>query len=418
MSGAETKNREFDIIIVGGLGHIGLPLGIAFANEGQKVCLLDRDGEKAKIVNRGELPYVEYGAEEPLKRLIHKNLFVSLDPSDIAQSKTVIFTIGTPVDEYLNPKLRSFIDLIDGLKKFLHSDQLLVIRSTVFPRTIEKMAQQLGKSKAKWQIAYCPERIVQGHAMTELKELPQIVSGTTPEAVERASKLFSLLSPKIIPTGIAEAELVKLFSNAWRYLQFAAANQFYMYSTGLGVDYNKVRDAMIEGYGRNASLPKAGFSAGPCLLKDTLQLSALGNNHSILGHAAMMINEGLPNFIVEELRKKYVISCSKVGILGMAFKADVDDIRDSLSFKLGKILRFHGAKVFYSDEFAKDPTFVTKEALVKECNIVIVGAPHSAYKSLRIPQSVHVVDLWEVLPRSLPTAPSRSLSPEIPKGLH
>jgi len=248
----------------------------------------------------------------------------------------------------------------------------------------------------EWSIAYCPERIVQGYAFKELKELPQIVAGLSDEAVESASELFSVLSPKIIKTSIGEAELVKLFSNAWRYVQFAVANQFYMMSHNFGVDYDKVRKAMREGYERALSLPSAGFAAGPCLLKDTMQLVAFNSNNFTLGHAAMMVNEGIPNFIVEDLRKRYDLSKTKVGILGMAFKADIDDVRDSLSYKLGKILRFHGAKVYYSDEYAKNPDFVSKEELINSSDVVIVGVPHSAYNELVIPKNVDVVDLWGV----------------------
>jgi len=156
---------------------------------------------------------------------------------------------------------------------------------------------------------------------------------------------------------------------------------------------------MVEGYGRAASLPGAGFAAGPCLLKDTMQLAAFNSNSFMLGHSAMMVNEGLPSFLVEQLQKRYDLSTITVGILGMAFKANIDDTRDSLSYKLGKILRFHGATVQYSDEFAKDPTFITKEALVSSCDVVIVGVPHSAYKTLTVPEKLDVVDVWNVLPK-------------------
>jgi len=153
---------------------------------------------------------------------------------------------------------------------------------------------------------------------------------------------------------------------------------------------------MREGYERAHSLPSAGFAAGPCLLKDTMQLSAFNSNNFLLGHAAMMINEGLPNFIVDNLRKKYDLSKTKVGILGMAFKADIDDVRDSLSFKLGKILRFHGAKVYYSDEYAKNPDFVSKENLIRKSDVIIVAVPHSSYKGMEMPKGKEVVDLWNI----------------------
>lgn len=390
-----SENKKFDVVIAGGLGHVGLPLGISFANKGIKVCLYDVDAKKAELVRQGEMPFIEYGAERLLKEALkNKNLEVSLDINDVSKAKCVIIAIGTPVDEYLNPKTRAFLEFFENLKKHLHNDQIIIIRSTVYPNTCKQVLNLLGNKG--WHIAYCPERIAQGYAIKEITELPQIVAGLSDKAVEDASKLFSIISPKIIKTSMGEAELVKLFSNAWRYIQFAITNQFYMISHNFGVDYDKVRKAMTEGYERASKLPGAGFAAGPCLLKDTMQLTAFNANNFLLGHAAMMINEGLPNFIVEGIRKTRDLSKTNVGILGMAFKADIDDIRDSLSYKLGKILRFHGAKVYYSDEYVKSFDFITKEELIKICDVIIVGVPHSAYKELVIPKTVEVVDLWGV----------------------
>jgi UDP-N-acetyl-D-mannosaminuronic acid dehydrogenase len=131
-----------------------------------------------------------------------------------------------------------------------------------------------------------------------------------------------------------------------------------------------------------------------------MQLAAFNASGFSLGHAAMAINEGLPSFLVESLKPRHKLDETRVGILGMAFKADIDDIRDSLSYKLGKVLRFHGAEVYYSDEFARDPTFISKEQLVERSDVVIVGVPHSAYRTLAIPERVEVVDLWGVIPMS------------------
>ncbi|MBI2135116.1 nucleotide sugar dehydrogenase [Candidatus Woesearchaeota archaeon] len=391
------KEWKYDIVIVGGLGHVGLPLGIVFADKGLKVCLCDIDKAKADVVNKGIMPFIEYGAEPILKKVLkEKKLQVSLEDKDISAGRHVIIAIGTPVDEYLNPKTRQFLKYFESIKNSLSPEQTIIIRSTVYPKTCQQILNTLGKEK-KWKIAYCPERIVQGHSVRELRELPQIVAGLSKEAADDASELFRKISPKIIKASMGEAELVKLFSNAWRYIQFAVTNQFYMISKNFSVDYDKVRYAMMEGYGRAATLPTAGFAAGPCLLKDTMQLSAFNSNNFLLGHAAMMVNEGLPNFLVDELRKKHDLSKIKVGILGMAFKANIDDIRDSLSYKLGKILRFHGAKVYYSDEYVKDPTFVSKEKLIEESDIIIIGVPHSAYKGMAMPEKKEVVDLWGII---------------------
>lgn len=391
------NNYKYDISIVGGLGHVGLPLGLVFADKGLKVCLCDIHKENAELVKSGKMPFIEYGAEPVLKKVLREGrLYIVLDNSSIAKSKYIIIAIGTPVDEYLNPKTRQFLEFFDKLSKYLDPDQTIIIRSTVYPHTCEQILKGLGRDKG-WKIAYCPERIVQGYSMKELNQLPQVVAGLSEEAVDKASMLFRKISPKIIKTSMGEAELVKLFSNAWRYIQFAVANQFYTISNNFGVDYDNVRYAMREGYERAHSVPGAGFAAGPCLLKDTMQLAAFSSNNFLLGHAAMMVNEGLPNYLVENLRKKHDLSKKSVGILGMAFKADIDDIRDSLSFKLWKILRFHGARVYCSDEFAKNPEFVSRDELIRKSDIIIVAVPHSAYKHMVIPKDKEVVDLWKVV---------------------
>ncbi|MDO8639241.1 MAG: nucleotide sugar dehydrogenase [Candidatus Daviesbacteria bacterium] len=391
------SKTTYDLVIIGGLGHVGLPLGLAFAEKGLKVCLYDVDKNKGEMVRKGKMPFIEYGAQEILKKVLNeKKLSVSFNIKDISKAKYVVVTIGTPVDEHLTPKTRVFLEFFISIKKYLRSNQVIIIRSTIYPNTCKQLLRMLENGK-KWHIAYCPERITEGYAISELKELPQIIAGLSDYAVERASALFSMIAPMIIKTSMGEAELVKLFSNAWRYIQFALANQFYMISHKFGVDYERVRWAMKEGYKRATNLPSAGFAAGPCLLKDTMQLAAFDTNNFLLGHAAMLINEGLPNFIVEELKRRHDLTKTKVGILGMTFKADIDDIRDSLSYKLGKILRFNGADVYYSDEFAKNPDFVSKDKLIKTCNIIIVAVPHSNYKGMLIPEKVEVIDLWGVV---------------------
>lgn len=391
------SNTSYDLVIIGGLGHVGLPLGITFAKKGLKVCLYDIDKSKGEMVRKGKLPFIEYGAQEILEKVLkEQTLSVSYNIKDISKAKYVIVTLGTPVDEHLTPRTRAFLEFFESIRKYLSHNQVIIVRSTVYPNTCKQLLRMLENGK-QWHIAYCPERITQGYAIQELKELPQIVAGLSDYAVERASALFSMIAPIIIKTSMGEAELVKLFSNAWRYIQFALTNQFYMISHKFGVDYERVRWAMKEGYERAANLPTAGFAAGPCLLKDTMQLSSFDANNFLLGHVAMMINEGLPSFLVEGLKGRYDLTKTKVGILGMTFKADIDDIRDSLSYKLGKILRFNGADVYYSDEFAKNPDFISKDKLIETCDVIIVAVPHSKYKGMIIPENVEVVDLWGVV---------------------
>jgi UDP-N-acetyl-D-mannosaminuronic acid dehydrogenase len=326
------------------------------------------------------MPFLEYDAEPILKRVINKTLHIVGSLDVVAESDCVIVTIGTPVDEYLNPKLLPMLAVAEQLVPFLRPDHLIILRSTVFPGTSERLNDFFVKQGLRIDLAFCPERIAQGYAVRELRRLPQIVSGFSDRAIHRARAMFSRLGLNIVEVSVKEAELAKLFLNAWRYIQFAAANQFYMIATDYGADFSRLHHAMTHGYDRAQDFPTAGFAAGPCLLKDTMQLSAFYQNNFLLGHAGMLINEGMPGFIVEQIRRKHDLKKQTVGILGMSFKADVDDIRDSLSL--------------YSDEFAKDPTFISKEDLIKRSSIVIVGVPHTAYRSVTVPDHVELVDIW------------------------
>lgn len=191
-----------------------------------------------------------------------------------------------------------------------------------------------------------------------------------------------------------EAELGKLFTNVWRYILFSISNQFLQIANQEGLDFYRIYNAITYKYPRAESFPSAGFAAGPCLFKDTMQLAAHANNNFFLGHAAMLINEGLPNYIVQRLKEKYPIHEKAVGILGMAFKANNDDGRESLSYKLKKILEIEAANVLCSDVYADREDFVSPDRLIRESDIIILGAPHREYAGLAIDESKVVVDIW------------------------
>tara|TARA_Y100000389_G_scaffold197293_2_gene231636 strand:+ start:803 stop:1969 length:1167 start_codon:yes stop_codon:yes gene_type:complete len=384
---------KYNVLIVGGFGHIGLPLGILFAHKGLSTCLYDINKKYYKIINKGKMPFTEYGAEQLLKKNIkNKRLNLSLNIKSIREAENIIIAIGTPVDEYLNPKTKEFLRLFKKIIPYLNKNQNIIIRSSVFPDTCKRVYSLLKNKKIN--LSYCPERIVQGYGIKELQTLPQIISGFTDKSIKNSSSLFHKISPRIIKTTVKEAELIKLFTNSLRYIQFATANQFYMICKNFNVNFKSLRASMIDGYDRAKWLPSAGFTSGPCLMKDTMQLAAFNKNNFPLGHSAMILNEGLPDFIVDELSKEFDLSKKKVGILGMTFKSNIDDIRDSLSFKLAKILEFKGAKVLCSDEFAKNKGFVGKDKVLKESDIIIIGTPHDAYKKIKIPKKIKLVNIW------------------------
>jgi UDP-N-acetyl-D-mannosaminuronic acid dehydrogenase len=252
---------------------------------------------------------------------------------------------------------------------------------------------QLGRDV---DVAFCPERIAEGKALVELYELPQLVSGCSPAAIDRAAKLFRLLTEQIVEVQPEEAELAKLFTNSWRYIKFAAANQFFMIANNFGLDYERVRQAITFDYPRAADLPGAGFAAGPCLFKDTAQLAAFNTNNFPLGNASMLVNEGLPLYLVARVEEQHDLSKMTVGILGMAFKGESDDIRSSLSYKLRRILRFKARDVLCTDPYVTvDPGLVPYEQVLEQSDLLIIGAPHDRYTELRT--SKPVVDVWNLL---------------------
>jgi UDP-N-acetyl-D-mannosaminuronic acid dehydrogenase len=382
-----------NVVVVGGCGHVGLPFGMVLADHGMQVVLLDVDGPKVAAINRGEMPFMENGGEALLKRLIGKSLRATIDKECLRSADVVISVIGTPVDEHLNPTVTALYRSLDDLIEYVPDNTLLVLRSTLYPGVTRIIQDRIEERGRKIQLAFCPERIAEGKAIEELTSLPQIISAFEPEALAKARDLFSRIAPQLIELEPLEAELAKLFTNSWRYLNFAASNQFYMLAESYGLDFYRIYDAVTQDYPRMRSFARAGFAAGPCLLKDTLQLSAFSSNSFFLGHAAMLINEGLPNFIVTQLRSAG-LSRSTVAILGMAFKGDSDDNRSSLSYKLKKLLQVEARKVLCADPFISDPAFVSAEQAVEQADVIVLGAPHTAYRDLRIPAGKRTIDVW------------------------
>jgi UDP-N-acetyl-D-mannosaminuronic acid dehydrogenase len=386
------------IVIIGGCGHVGLPLGIVFANCGLDVVLLDRDQAKIDTVNAGQMPFMETNALEQLGKVVGKRLTATADASCLRDSDAAIAVLGTPVDEHLNPTVTDLYQSIDEVIARMPENALLVLRSTVYPGVTKLVHERLQASGRKILLAFCPERIAEGKAMEETRALPQIVSAFDPVSLARARQLFSIINDDLVELSPLEAELAKLFSNSWRYMNFAISNQFYMLAETYGLDYQRIYNAVTHRYPRMKSFAKAGFAAGPCLLKDTLQLSAFSGNNFFLGHAAMLVNEGLPNFIVGQLRQQQQLRDKVVAVLGMAFKSESDDKRESLSYKLRKLLMVEAKEVLCTDPYVVDSKLVPLEDAVQRAQVIILGAPHAAYRDLNFSDEKVVVDVWGFWP--------------------
>jgi len=385
-----------NISIIGGAGHVGFPLGLIFSSKGFKVSLIDKNTENINKINNGKVPFLEENSQQLLKRMLKKkSIYATKNLNEVKKSKYIVICIGTPITNKLNPSLGGFINFFYQLKKIIKKDQIVIIRSSIYPGICNKIYKII-RSKCK-NLSYCPERIVQGKSIIELPKLPQLVSGKSKNAIKESGKLFKKICKKIIFTEVIEAELVKLFSNAYRYINFSISNQFYMICKNQNLDFFKIRKIMRDGYMRNANIPMSGFTAGPCLLKDTMQLSAFYNHKFELGHSAMSINEGIPKFIIQNLQKKFNLKNKTVGVLGLTFKSETDDIRDSLSIKLLKLLKSRKIKTLQSDEYYKNKDNVDKNALLKKSDIIILSTPHEAYKKIKIKKAQTLVDVWGLL---------------------
>ena len=382
------------IVIVGGCGHVGIPLGLALASRNFDITLVDKNEKCVAMINDGVLPFKEDMGDELLNRHRGNNLRAVTDPEAVKNADAVIFVVGTPVDEHLTPKVHSVLEVLDEYLQYISDRQLVIMRSTLFPGTMRIIANQLAQKGLKTKLAFCPERVLQGKGIEEIYKLPQIISGISKEAENAAAAIFQRLTDKIIRTTPEEAELAKLMTNSWRYLNFAIANQFYMMADESGIDFDNVYRAMTADYPRAKNFAKPGLAAGPCLFKDTMQLASFYHNNFFLGHAAMLVNEGLPDHLVKKLKHKMGGSLinKKIAILGMTFKANNDDIRESLSFKLKKLLELEMAEVIPSDPYLPD-TYPLEKALACAEGIIL-GTPHNEYMGLDI--DVPFVDCWGV----------------------
>ena len=392
-----TFGRE--VCVIGGAGHVGLPLAMTFADVGHRTVIYDINETSVAAIREGKMPFTEAGGPDMLKRVLASGrLEVESTPELLSDCRFLVMVVGTPVDEHLNPTFAGIQRAVDKCMGFLRNGQTLILRSTVFPGITRHVQEHLRSHGLEISLAFCPERVAEGHSLKEFRELPQIISAFDGRTLSAVRELFEPFTKTFIEMPPMEAELCKLMTNAWRYLQFATVNQFYMIATEHGLDFNRILHGCRYKYPRMAGMPGPGLAAGPCLVKDTMQLAAFSQNHFVLGHAAMLINEGLPAHLIGLAKRRIDLSRSTGGILGMAFKAESDDPRDSLSYKLRKLLSLECKQVLCTDPYVPDATLVGLDSVLEKSDVLFVGTPHQAYRELRIGAEKVVIDVWNCLP--------------------
>lgn len=390
------SNFSYDVCVIGGAGHVGLPFALICADSGLRTVIYDVDREKVRQIRSGVMPFAEEGAEEVLRRVLPTGRLTVEDRPDLmSECRFLIMIIGTPVDEHLNPSFIAIDRVLEGAREHLRDGQILILRSTVFPGTSQRIQRSLASLGLR--VACCPERVAQGYSLREFRQLPQIISAFDAETLAAVRELFARFTPEFVEMEPMEAELCKLMTNAWRYIQFATVNQFYMLASGCDVDFDRILHGCRHNYPRMAGMPGPGFAAGPCLVKDTMQLAAFSHNQFMLGHAAMLVNEGLPRHMIDLAKKQVELGQLTAGILGMAFKAESDDLRDSLSYKLRKLLTLEARAVLCTDPYVKDSNLVPLERVLAEGDVLFVATPHQCYRQLPPIEGKVVIDIWGCL---------------------
>lgn len=406
------SNRQHNsTVAVIGIGRVGLPMALILADKGCVVYGIGRDEEKIKKINNGIMPFMEKGAASILKRVKGSHFVATTDYSYVSRCDYIVLTLGTPIDENMNPVFSQINAAIESMKKYLKPGQTLILRSTVTPGTTQYVKSVIEENKklqigVNFYLAFCPERIAEGRAVEEIETVPQMIGGVDKKSSLYAERLFQKIGVATMLTDDTSAELAKLFTNMYRYINFAVANEFMLLADNYGRDIHEIVNLVNFGYTRGGvSLP--GLTGGPCLYKDGFfMISDIPFADLFL--TSWKVNESIPSFLVKKLKTRMTLVHKKAAILGVAFKAEIDDVRASLSFKVRKALLREQMKVILHDPYVKSQTRLEIEkdvyAAVKNASVIFIGTNHKLYKNLdmkRIKQLAKrnciVSDVWNVL---------------------
>ncbi len=410
-------------VSVVGVGRVGLPLAIFLAEMGHTVWGIDTDQNKIAVVNKGQMPFMEEGAGSLLKKHINKNLFVTTNFQNVKKTDVIILTLGTPVDENMNPSLVQIDRALETIKPYLKKGQLLILRSTVSPGTTEYVESYLSEQGFKvgtnFYLAFCPERIAEGKSLSELSTLPQIVGGIEKNSTRKATQFFKDMGIEVNAADSVSAELAKLFTNMYRYINFAIANEFMILAGNYHRDIYKVVDLVNKNYKRGGlSLP--GLTGGPCLFKDGFFL--IGDvPFADLIVTSWKINESIPLFLIKKIRERTKLRGKKAVILGLSFKAEIDDTRESLAFKVKKALERERANVFLHDPYVPGYQTDLNETL-NGADLVFLATNHNFYKQMDInnvkklvSENCIICDVWNVFKTNKVIFTIKSLQDRRPK---
>ena len=398
------SNAEVSVV---GLGRVGLPLALSFADRGLEVVGIDNDPVRLSAVREGTMPFAENGAQDLLDR-VHASGRLSLSDrvADAARARHIVITLGTPSFSHIEIDMRDIRSALDDLLGVLAPGHSLILRSTIAPGTTEFVAGYLTKHRGfaigeDVFVAHAPERIAAGRFLEEIDTLPCIIGGVGARSGEVVAELFGAFAAPIVQTTPVQAELAKIWANILRYTHFALPNLLMMDCERSGANVFEVIDLINRDYPRGG-IAQPGFTAGTCLRKDFAFSEERSAAPGML-LAVSRVNESVPLFLLEGVKRRMgTLANRKIAVLGLAFKANTDDERDSLSHKLIRLLERELADVAVHDPRVPTPTLSFEEA-VDGAEIVIVATDHSEFRDPRTLAAIAergggdclVVDPWD-----------------------
>jgi UDP-N-acetyl-D-mannosaminuronic acid dehydrogenase len=395
-----------DVSVIG-LGRVGLPLALSFADRGLRVIGIDNDPVRLGALREGRMPFEETGAQELLTRVTAESgrLTLSERVVDAAQARHIVITLGTPSFSHIEIDMRDIRSALDDLLGVLTPGHCLILRSTIAPGTTEFVAGYLAKHRGfaigeEVFVAHAPERIAAGRFLEEIDTLPCIVGGVGARSGEVAGELFGAFDAPIVQTTPVQAELAKIWTNILRYATFALPNLLMMDCERYGANVFDVIELINRDYPRGG-IAQPGLTAGTCLRKDfTFSEERSAAPGMLL--AVSRVNESVPLFLLEGAKRRLgSLADRKVAVLGLAFKADTDDERDSLAHKLIRLLERELADVVAHDPRVSTPTVSLAEA-VEGADVVVMATNHSDFRdertlatiTERAAQDCLIVDPW------------------------
>src|ERR687888_2439053 len=390
-------------VAVVGLGRIGLPLALSFADRGLEVVGVDKAPAVLQSISSGRMPFEETGTQDLLERVLDSGrLRLTHRIEEAAGCEHIVLTLGTPAFSHIEIDISDIRNITDDLLPVLRDGHSLILRSTVAPGTTDWLAGYIEQRRGFIPgedvfVSHVPERIAANRFLEEISTLPCIIGGVGTGSGARAAELFDVFGTEVVQTTPVQAELAKIWTNILRYTNFALPNLLMMNCEQYGANVFDVIDLINRDYPRGG-IGRPGLTAGICLRKDFTFSEERSSAPGML-LAVSRVHETVPLFLVEGLRRRLGGSLRdrKVAVLGLSYKRDSDDVRDSLSLKLVRLLERELAHVARHDPHVPDESEPLESALAG-ADAVIVATNHSAFEDLvsRLPAGTLLVDPWNV----------------------